>query len=137
MSREASSETAAPVQPTSGPRRPHHPVTVDGLLESLGILATGFTILGFLGKWWWAFDLVAHFRVQYFIVLALLAVVLSVRRRFRPALVVLAGMLINGAVLLPAFVAEAPRPTEGGLSLLLMNVNTANEQYDRAVEYVR
>lgn len=94
-------------------------------------------MLGFLGKFWWAFDLAAHFRVQYFMVLSFVAVAFWVRRRFRPAIIVLAGTLINGAVLLPAFIAEAPRPSDGGLRIVLMNVNTANEQYDRAVDYVR
>ncbi|SVB72179.1 uncharacterized protein METZ01_LOCUS225033, partial [marine metagenome] len=29
------------------------------------------TVIGFLGRFWWVFELACHFRVQYFMILAL------------------------------------------------------------------
>ena len=46
-----------------------------------GILASIMTVTGFLGQFFWFFDLFSHFRVQYFLVLVIAAVCLIRHRR--------------------------------------------------------
>lgn len=80
-----------------------------GLLEAGAALALAGTLLGFLGRWHWAFDLFAHFRGQYFAALAGTGVLLGALRRPRVALVFLAGAAVNATSLAPLF-RPGPRP---------------------------
>ena len=35
---------------------------------SFGLLSMGLvTLLGFFGSWWWLFDILSHFKIQYFL----------------------------------------------------------------------
>jgi endonuclease/exonuclease/phosphatase (EEP) superfamily protein YafD len=46
------------------------------------VVCCAATVLGFLGRLWWAFDLFAHFRVQYCLALGLIAAIFLARRRY-------------------------------------------------------
>ena len=74
-------------------------------LLTAGFLATLATILGFLGGLWWAFDVLANFRLQYAVVLVLTAALygLAFGRVTSVIFVTLAG--VNILVLLPLFLA--------------------------------
>jgi endonuclease/exonuclease/phosphatase (EEP) superfamily protein YafD len=84
-------------------------------------LATG---AGFLGGWWWGFDLLAHFRVQYVVVLAMGGgVLVALRCRVSAAL---AGVLVvtNAIIVWPLLFGG--RAARGGteVRVFFANVNT-------------
>src|ERR1700752_529399 len=69
------------------------------------------TVLGYAGAWSWLCDLFAHFRVQYCVLGAILAVVLGTLRR--PALVALSFLVVltNLPPIVPQFVRSAVAAT--------------------------
>ena len=99
-----------------------------------GAIVSALTVAGFASGLWRPFELMSHFRAQYFLCLALAAIALAVLRRRITAAVFAAFALVNLAVLLPLYVGgerRARRPDT--LRAMTMNIHTAN----RDVESVR
>jgi endonuclease/exonuclease/phosphatase (EEP) superfamily protein YafD len=99
-----------------------------------------FTVSGFLGRFWWAFDLTSHFRAQYLAGALVLAVVHAFRRRWRWAGFALALATANAVVLVshtgifppPAAPASGP-----AIRAVLLNVRTENREYARVRDFLR
>src|SRR5262245_49266735 len=102
------------------------------MMSSVPILLlaiSGFlTVIGFLSRFGWLFDLACHFRTHY-LFLQLLCLLLCIpKKRWKLAAVISLFAALNLSVILPLYV-----PTSKGgigdfskLSILLMNVNTDN-----------
>ena len=98
------------------------------------------TVAGFFGEWHWLLDLATHFCWYYFVVAA---VWLIVAIRWRPHWITgcLAVVLIwNGSLLFPYYwPATSPMNPDSGksLSLISLNVHTANTNKKAVVDYLR
>ena len=96
------------------------------LITATGAILATASFLAVFGRFWWFFDLFSHFRVQYFLGLSAVAVVLIFRHRYKiPALFgVLA--IANLCTIVPLYFGRDPHPNEVSRSYrsLLMNVNT-------------
>ena len=77
-------------------------VSFTGLLTAAGILACLATLVGFAGRFWWGFELAAHFRVQYALALSGFALILLVLRPWRGAALFGAFALLNLTLVVPA-----------------------------------
>ncbi|MBP7865437.1 MAG: endonuclease/exonuclease/phosphatase family protein [Acidobacteria bacterium] len=108
-------------------------------LTPVGVLFCTATLLGFPGAWAWYLDLFAHFRVQYFVGLSLLAIPFYLTRRFRTALVFTAFALANLAVIIPLYVGPETAPPGRGraLRVMLVNVNTRAGDPARVATVIR
>ena len=111
-------------------------VTLAGLLTAAGVLTVLATLTGFAARFWWVFELAAHFRVQYALALgcAALALTLPGWRDRRWALVFAFFALVNVAVIAPRFLPMATAPAAAGdptFRALLANVHSGNRDYDR------
>lgn len=97
-----------------------------GLFTAAGVVASVATVLGFLGRFSWFFDLFSHFRVQYFFALLVLGVLLLAGRCRRTAAVFLMLALVNLAVVLPLYFGKANKPECASpvMRAMLLNVNT-------------
>jgi endonuclease/exonuclease/phosphatase (EEP) superfamily protein YafD len=62
------------------------------------LLVSGAAVAGFLGGWWWAFDLLSNFRPQYAVIGSLLGVVLILGKWRRSGSAVLAIGLLNAGL---------------------------------------
>lgn len=93
-----------------------------GLVTSAGVLLCAATLFGFLGRFWWFFDLFSHFRVQYFAGLAVLGLILLVTRRRSIGALFLLLAAINLAQVLPLYFG-APSSASDPTRLMLINVN--------------
>lgn len=101
-------------------------VRLSGIVIMGGTLVSLATILGFLGPFWWFFDLFSHFRVQYFLLLAAAAVFLLVRRRLRPAVLFGALAVVNLPAFVPLYFGGAKSASsEGRMRAVLFNINTS------------
>ena len=112
--------------------------TFGGLfLLAVGFLATLGTILGFFGSAWWAFDVLANFRVQYAVVLILTGILYGMILGRATSLVFLLAAAVNIAVVLPLFL-NSPAPPEGDVTLRVasMNVQATNRSRDRILDWV-
>lgn len=97
----------------------------------------GASVLGLLGRIWWGFDLLSHFRVQYF-QLALVALFVTLwRRQPRRAIawIVLAGF--NYAFVLPFYFGSPPSSTRPPVRALLLNLGAGNDEADRVLNAIR
>ncbi|MBK8185483.1 MAG: endonuclease/exonuclease/phosphatase family protein [Candidatus Competibacteraceae bacterium] len=109
-------------------------VTFQGLITAAAALTCIVTLLGFLGRCWWGFELATHFRVQYTLALGLAALALLGWRRLRWAAICAVFALVNTAIIAPRFLPPTvASATDGGpvLRVLLANVNSANRDHQR------
>ncbi|MGZ5383334.1 MAG: endonuclease/exonuclease/phosphatase family protein [Acidimicrobiia bacterium] len=98
----------------------------------------GLTVVGFLGGIWWGFDLAAHFRVQYAALLVPAVALLAGLRWRKAALVALAALVVNLALIIPLYLAH---PAQAGgdetLQILSFNVTASNPERAAVIDYVR
>lgn len=97
-----------------------------GLITAAGAIAATASILGFFGAYNWFLDLCSHFRVQYFLGLSVVAIVLLIPRKRRVAAFFGALAVVNLCVILPLYFGKTPAPAsiERPLRAMLANVNT-------------
>lgn len=95
-----------------------------GLLSSVTVIVCIGTVLGFLGRLFWPFELTAHFRVQYFLFLILSAIIYLVGKKFKEG--ILAGLfaLINLYLIVPFYLGALPHNINSHtFRALLININ--------------
>jgi len=105
-----------------------------GLVATAGVLACIASLVGFLGRHWWGFELASHFRVQYALALALAASVFAIRRRWVWAAIFAAVALLDAIPLLSRLPTGAEAQASADhpvLRAMLANVNSANRDYPR------
>jgi len=102
-------------------------------LDAASILTCIATLAGFAGQLWWVFDLAAHFRVQYALVLSLGALAALIRSHQRRAVVFAGFALLNMALLAPRFLPNAEaviRSDEPVFRALLANIKSTHRDPD-------
>lgn len=110
-----------------------------GLSLFFPFVVCSFTLLGFLGSFFWVFDLCAHFRVQYLAILVLSSIFFLILKRFRAAAGFAVFALINLIAIAPLFFGEeesrilAPER----LRLLVLNVNSTGGDVDKVMQLIR
>ena len=109
-----------------------------GILSSVTLIACISTVLGFMGRLWWPFELASHFRVQYFCFLLASAILFLIWRKQRAA--ILAGIfaLVNLSLIAPLYFGDSA--IHGGARMfraLVMNVHASNHAYGRIEKFVR
>ena len=100
---------------------------------------TILTIFGFLGQYWWVFDLVSHFRPQYFIVLVVLVVFFVKEKKWKSTGV---GLFFGVAnfILISPYIGTINSDTEEGqpkIRILSMNLSHTNSSYKKAILLIR
>lgn len=104
-------------------------ISISGLAQAAGVLTMAFSLLTLLPSDYHALQLFTHFRLQYFVVAALLVVAFVLLRDRRYAVLLFSTAFINGAHVLPWYFDE-PYSTGGReLKLLQANVLLSNTDY--------
>ncbi len=110
-----------------------------GLLAAVGAVGCCATIFGCLGRFFWLLDMFSHFRVQYFLALSIVGLLLlfSKHRKTAALFVVFAG--VNLGFFLPLyFGGQAAAPEEASsLRALLLNVNTRHGDPERVKQVIQ
>ncbi len=108
---------------------------------AVGLVLLG-SLLGFLGGWFWLFDLFSHFRWQYVLMLLAVGLVAGVTRRKWLGLAVVPPLAINVVLVLPLWWGGAPQAMEGAadeagrLRVIQFNVLKHNAQKAAALAWV-
>ncbi len=104
-----------------------------------GALLAAATLLGFLGRQWWGFDLLSSFRPQY--LAGLLATGALAMAVIGPGagIAFLAAAAINAAVIAPFYVANGPAAADGAptVDIVAFNVQASNRQRPAIMDWVR
>lgn len=106
------------------------------VIAALAVLSGIVTLLAFCGRWWWMFDLIASFRPQLVLVLAVLAGALALRRWSRTATFTVAVLGINLAVVLPLFIPPE-RPSQADFRILSFNLLWENPNLEQVIDYIK
>lgn len=93
-------------------------------LLTVGFLATLATILGFLGSLWWAFDVLANYRLQYTLLLVVTAALYGIAFGRVTSLLFLAVAGANVLVLLPLFI-DTPAEAAGNETLKIISYDSS------------
>jgi endonuclease/exonuclease/phosphatase (EEP) superfamily protein YafD len=109
------------------------------LITGCGEILLVATVAGFFGDLWWVLDLFSHFRVQYFVGLAAVALVLIFGRQFKKSAFFGVVAAVNMWTLVPLYSGKPLPPIDASRSYraLLMNVNTQTGQPERVAQAIR
>ena len=102
------------------------------------VLVAVVSLAAFAGRWVWWLDVLANFRAQYVVVLAVLGVVLLATRWRKYGYGVLATAAVNLAVVAPLYLGS-PGLVDPGLPsirVLSFNLLSTNESYAEVIEYI-
>jgi len=104
----------------------HLRVRVWGLVAACGAVVSVSTVLGFLGAFGWVLDLFSHFRVQYFLALSVVSLILLIPRHYKCAGGFGALALVNLWTIAPLYFGGSTAPNNAAprYRALQINVNT-------------
>ena len=100
---------------------------------------TMLTIVGFMGQFWWIFDLASHFRPQYFFTLVILVVFFAKAKKWKSTGVGIICGLANFMLISP-YIGTINSDTEEGqpkIRILSMNLSHTNSSYKKAILLIR
>jgi endonuclease/exonuclease/phosphatase (EEP) superfamily protein YafD len=110
-----------------------------GVITAAGTVACIGTFLGFLGIYAWYFEILSHFRVQYFLGLCLATLLLLIPRHLKSCAVFGLATMVNLATIVPLYLNyddEIP-PPNGPFRAMLINVNTALGNPERVGQVIQ
>jgi endonuclease/exonuclease/phosphatase (EEP) superfamily protein YafD len=129
--------------PLPAPRKATSPgsrlLHVVASLAAMGtVIVVLFTVCGFAARWWWRFDQVCHFRVQYFWMLTIAAAVLLAAKRTRLAQVAAAVAIVNLVVIVPVYWPPwQPHIIGPSLRVVSFNLFSHNSQQHEVLTFLR
>lgn len=96
------------------------------------------SLAAFLGRWVWWLDVLANFRAQYVVALAILGLVVTLSKWRKTGYVILGAALINLVAVLPLFIGSPADPESTAASVRVMSFNllSDNESYSEVIEYI-
>ncbi|HSO50512.1 MAG TPA: hypothetical protein VLS86_08180, partial [Acidimicrobiia bacterium] len=108
------------------------------LLVIPALLLAAVSLASFAGRWLWWLDVLANFRAQYVVGLAIFGVLIAVSRWRRTGLAVLGVALVNLVFVAPLYVGSPGEPVAGAPDLRVLNFNllSINESYNEVIEYI-
>ena len=107
----------------------------------LAIPAVGLAVVSlaaFFGEWVWWLDVLANFRAQYTIALAILGVLVVMSKWRRVGYGVLVVGAINLLVVLPLYVGSpgSSEATAPSVRIMSFNLLSTNQSFSKVVEYI-
>ena len=112
-------------------------VSLRRLLTIAVVLACAATIIGFLGRLWWPFELAAHFRVQCFLFLSLAVVFYIAKRAYELVFITVVLALVNFITIVPLYLADCPcTPINRDFRAIVANLDLQNTAYNKAAQVI-
>jgi endonuclease/exonuclease/phosphatase (EEP) superfamily protein YafD len=96
------------------------------------------SLAAFLGRWVWWLDVLANFRAQYVVALAVLGLVVMLSKWRKTGYVIIGAALINLIAVLPLFIGSPADPESTAVSVRVMSFNllSDNESYSDVIDYI-
>lgn len=105
----------------------------------VGTLAFGaLTLAGFFGEHWYWFDICDHFRMQYIVILILMAIMSLLGQQFLWAFIAFGFMAINIFWITPIFMRSSRHiKSESEFRLFLSNILRRNRSYQKLLNEIK
>ena len=96
------------------------------------------SLAAFLGRWVWWLDVLANFRAQYVVALAVLGLIVMMSKWRKTGYLVLGVALVNLIVVLPLYIGSPADALVDASSLRVMSFNllSTNESYSEVIDYI-
>ena len=96
------------------------------------------SIAAFFGEWVWWLDVLANFRAQYAVALAVLGAILIVGKWRRAGYLIMAAAVVNAVVVLPLFIGGSGVVEAGAPEVRVMSFNllSTNENFAEVIDYI-
>lgn len=116
-------------------------IFISAILTVLLLLVGIFTVGGFFSKYVWIFDLLSHFRFQYFAFSLLMLVLFVLLKRKKLFLLSAILCLINLIPIIPLYIpyggfSKSDAGNFQEIKIVHFNVLTGNTDYQRTIEYL-
>lgn len=104
-----------------------------------GLAAIPLSILSFFGRFWWPFELMSHFRAQYFVLNFFLLVFALIRKKVIIAVISLFLLLVNGFLILELYKTVNFECKNVGtfVKALLFNMHSSNTKLKDVREFIK
>ena len=114
-------------------------LTGSGLLKVLTLLVCVVSVVGFLAKVWWVFEMMCHFRLHFMVVLGFFSVLWLLLRHCRWAAACGALALVNALIVFSLLIPSRGAPASSGATVrfVSLNVHTANQHTDLVLKFLR
>ena len=101
-------------------------------------IVAAFSLLSFAGRWVWWLDVLANFRAQYVMVLAILGAIVVLSRWRKTGAGILAVALLNLVFVAPLYIGSPgdSDPTAPSLTIISFNLLSSNESYGEVIEFI-
>ena len=113
-----------------------HVMSFFGMLQAVAVLTIIASIVTGLNIPLRYLELFSHFRLQYFVVSALLLLVFSALRHYAYAAALATIVIFNASFVLPWYFSRSTAAEGNPLKLIHVNVRSRNTEYDRMVAFV-
>lgn len=102
------------------------------------VALAALSLAAFLGRWVWWLDVLANFRAQFVVVLALLGLVIMMSKWRKTGYLVLAVAAVNLIAVLPLYIGSPAEPVADAPSMRVMSLNllSTNESYSEVIDYI-
>jgi endonuclease/exonuclease/phosphatase (EEP) superfamily protein YafD len=95
------------------------------------------SLAAFLGRWVWWLDVLANFRAQYVVVLAVLGLVVMLSKWRKTGYGILGVAVVNLIVVLPLFIGSPAHPNSTpSVRVMSFNLLSDNESYSEVIDYI-
>ena len=118
---------------------PPKPSRLSGPLLAAALVTLFFSVLAFFGTINPYVDLLAHFRVQYALLMLFAVLLALLVRSWRVAAVAVVPLMINAAVIVPLYLPVSSAAIDDSippLKIVSFNVKTSNRNYEAAAKYL-
>ncbi len=101
-------------------------------------IVAGLSLASFAGRWVWWLDVLANFRAQYVVVLAVLGAIVVLSRWRKTGAGILAVALLNLVFVAPLYIGSPgdSDPTAPAMTVMSFNLLSSNESYGEVIEFI-
>lgn len=102
------------------------------------VALAALTLAAFFGRWVWWLDVLANFRAQYVVALALLGLIVLMSRWRKTGYAILGVALVNLVVVLPLYIGSPAdaRADADEIRVMSFNLLSDNQQYSEVIDYI-
>ena len=105
----------------------------------LAVVVCIATLIGFFDRFWWPFELLAHFRIQYFVLTLFFSCIFFFQKKLKIAFILLIFAIINFSLIIPFYFnnSDFPNPKLPKLRAMFANLRTSNTNYYKTLNIIK